>query len=43
MKSYCPGCGKEVDKTEFMEFNRKCAICYLNAQKKNQEDVSNEP
>ncbi|KKL51339.1 hypothetical protein LCGC14_2296490 [marine sediment metagenome] len=42
MKLYCPGCGKEIDETEFMEFNEKCAICYLNEKKVGQEDISNE-
>ncbi|KKL79526.1 hypothetical protein LCGC14_2013950 [marine sediment metagenome] len=42
MKLYCPECGKEVDETEFMELNGKCATCYLNTQKKSKEDISNE-
>jgi len=42
VKFYCPKCGKEFDETEFMEFNRLCAICYLNDQKMNHGDVSNE-
>ncbi|KKM05645.1 hypothetical protein LCGC14_1752030 [marine sediment metagenome] len=42
LKLYCPECGKEIDETEFMEFDELCAICYLNDQNMTQEDISNE-
>ncbi len=42
MKLFCPECGKEIDETEFMEFNGKCAICYLNEKETVQEKIRNE-
>ena len=32
MKLYCPGCGQEIDETEFLECEEFCAICYKSEQ-----------